>query len=81
MKKNALILMMSLICTSITAQISNNDDYVNLYQLNEKYPGFISYTYRGLHPVGHAQFKMYNYGGTPNAKTALGANQIQLNNS
>ena len=74
--KNILFTTLILFLSFVTfAQELEADDFVVITQVNEAYPGFNARTYRGLFSVGHGQFKMFNYGGTPGNLSALGANQ------
>lgn len=74
--KNVLFFVFAFLVSFGTyAQELAADDFVIITQQNAAYPGFNAKTYRGLYPVGHGQFKMFNYGGTPGNLLALGANE------
>ena len=75
MKKILLITIIFFVSFGTYAQELAADDFVTITQENAAYPGFNAKTYRGLFSVGHGQFKMFNYGGTPGNLTALGANE------
>jgi regulator of replication initiation timing len=75
MKKNLFITLIFFLSYGTHAQELAADDYVIITQENQAYPGFQAKTYRGLFSVGHGQFKMFNYGGTPGNISALGANE------
>jgi hypothetical protein len=75
MKKILFITLVFFLSYSTYAQELAADDFVVITQENEAYPGFQAKTYRGLFSVGHGQFKMFNYGGTPGNLSALGADE------
>ena len=75
MKNILLITIIFFVSYATYAQELAADDFVVITQENEAYPGFQAKTYRGLFSVGHGQFKMFNYGGTPGNLSALGANE------
>jgi uncharacterized coiled-coil protein SlyX len=75
MRKVLFFAIIFFISFGIYAQELEADDFVIINQTDAAYPGFNAKTYRGLFPVGHGQFKMFNYGGIPGNLTALGSNE------